>query len=353
MRRQFMPALCALVAGPVAAQSFVVSPLQYTGYEAAAASDAPFSGAGRSQQIHGDLRGTARSFTGIAWRRDGQIATNPTLTARTLDMEVLMANSTYASASATYANNYVGSPTTVFTRKSVGLPDQTQQPDSPAPWTVNLAFDVPFPYAGTNDLVWELKQYSNVGQPSTAYWCDAVSGRDSAALGGSASVGTGCTTAHGIMRLRSVFTTNAGNGTLGLAWSLSGGPTNTVSVLLVGRTNPNVFLPLLCPPGNYLYTDLAFFALVGTTDAAGTGTFPSSSVPFSPLYAGAAVTSQAVAIDNNQAGYGVAASNGLTSTVAPAPAPITIARVQAASSSATAPTGTLMFGYGLVTRFQY
>lgn len=350
MRTLLLPVVVISLVGHTAAQSYVVSPAQYTRYEAAASNEGPFASVARYQQIHGDLRGTPRMFTALAWRRDAVVATNQSFVGRTFDIEIACGSANYAALSSTFANNYIGAPTTVFTRKSVNGPDLTQQPVSiPAPWFLSIVFDTPFVHAGTNDVLYDIKVHGNTsGNP---YPYDAVSSRDTAMWGASTAVGLGCLTAHGNMRLRSAFLTNGGTNTVGLNWSVTNGPTNAFGALLIGATNPNLFVPNLCPPGNYLYTDVAYMTRPGGTDSLGSWVLPTVTVAGNPAYAGIQLTSQAAMIDLNQGGLNVAVSSGITSEVAPVPQPFQLARVSA--TSPTALTGTLQTGYGLITRFEY
>lgn len=345
----------AAIPSLLVAQSFVVSPPSFATIEGGTWSDSGFSSVGRYQQICADLRGTARTFQALAFRRDALVPTNATLIGRTLDFELLCSNSNLAAASTTFATNYVGSPVTVFTRKMIGLPDFTQLPGvQPAPWTIHLPFDVPFAYAGTSDFLYEWKTYSS--STGNGYVVDGVSGRDSSWIGGSTSVGLGCYTTNGNMRVRGVFTTNTSTNSLGVTWSVDRGPNTLTAGLLVGLNNPNAYLPNVCPNtgGNYLYTDAMLFSLIGSLDALGTWNLPVFTVPYSPSYAGASLTAQAVALDLGQLGLGVAVSNGIATTVAGAPAPIQITRIVATGAgTATAATGTRLVGLGYVARLQH
>ena len=337
------------------AQSFVVSPPYATITEGGTSSDIPFTNVARYQQITGDLRGTARTLQALALRRDGVLPPNGNYVARTLDLQVLCCNSSYTGASSTFASNYVGAPTVVYTRKLVGLPDFTGYLGPfPAPWQIQLPFDVPFPYAGTSDLLYELKTFSTTA--STAYVVDAVSSRDSAQFGGSTSVGTGCSTQNGWMNVRAAFLSSAMTQTITFNWTVELGPTNALAGLLVGFTNPNVVVPNLCPNsgGNRLYCDGAVASLLGSTDALGRWILPTLTVPYNPAFVGGTLTAQAAAVDLIQQGLNVAVSNGIATSVAAAPSPFQIARVSAVGAGATtATTGTPAFGLGFVTRYQY
>lgn len=326
-----------------------MAPAQYAAHEASASSDTPWGGHGRYQQLHGDLRGTARTFTGLAWRRDGTANTNAAMIARNPDVEIVMAHTSLSAISATFASNVGSGATTVFTRRSVSGPDLRSQPlGLPAPWSFPISLDVPFPYTGASDLLYDLKIHTNTS--GNLYPFDAASGRDGSMFGGYTSVGTGCSTAHGFMNLRSTFLTNAGTNQLTLQWAVEGGPTNQVAAILVGLTNPNFFSTLLCA-GYPLYTDAAVMVVPATSDALGRFTSPTLTIPWRASYAGAALTAQAGALEILQPS-GVAASNGIRSTVAPAPVALQMSRV-IAPSAPTALTGTVYVGYGLVTRFQY
>lgn len=188
------------------------------------------------------------------------------------------------------------------------------------------------------------------------FYTDAASGRDSAAHGGFTPVGVGCSTGNGTMNLRSSFLTNGATNKLDPSWTVAQGPSNQTAAVLVGATNPNLLVSNLCPlnGAKYLYTDVAFFVLSGSTDALGFWTIPAISVAWAPFYAGVKLTAQAAAVDIGQGGIGVAASNGITSEVAPVPVPIQLSRLyNQGSANATAATGTLHVGFGTIVQFRY
>lgn len=346
--RRLTATLCILSSG-LAAQSYLVSPAQFQRYEASAANEGPFANLSRYQQIHGDLKGTARAFTALWFRRDTQITNSAGMVGRNLDFEMQACNASYASFGATFASNYGGTLTTVYSRKTLSTPDFTPTPDStPAPWLLAVIFDAPYSYAGTADLLWEARVYNSTA--GGGYSCDAASARDSSMNGAMSSVGLGCYTANGNMRLRSTFTTNLGTNTLSLTWEVTNATTAAPAGVLVGATNPNLFLPNLCG-GNRLYTDVAYFVVSGSTDALGRWTLPTATVAWNPYFIGGTLTAQAAALDFGQGGLNVAASNGITSEVAPGPTTFAMGRL--ISTNPTATTGVLNLGYGLITRFQF
>jgi hypothetical protein len=342
-------------AAAVPAQSYAVSPPYCANAEGGTWSDTPFAFVARYQQITGDLRGSARNLQGLSFRRDALLATNTGFTSKTLDLEILCSNSSFAASSATFASNYVGAPSVVFARRSYVTPDLTQQPNGvPGPWVMSILFDTPFPYAGTGDLLYELKVYSLTS--GNGYPLDAVSARDSSATGAASTVGLGCVTQNGNMSLRGTLLTNTATNTVSLDWSVRRGPSMTTAGLLVGFANPNVPLPFVCPNsgGNFLYTDGILFSTIGSLDAFGDWNTPTLNVPFQAAYVGGILTAQAAAVDLPQGGIGVAVSNGASSTVAAGPSPFQIARVLVTGAgAATAATGSVQVGLGFVTRYQH
>ncbi len=268
-----------------------------------------------------------------------------------MDLELALAPSDFAATSATFAANHLAAPTTVLTRRMVSSPDFRTQPVAwPAPWNFELVFDAPYPHGGTTDLVFDLKIHSTTsGNP---YECDAEGGGSTALFGQVATVGAGCRTANGNMLLRSTWITDTAPSRLTMSWSVERGPSNQTAVVLLGITNPAASFAGLCR-GYSLYTDAAILVLGGATDSVGRwSTVPTLSVPWRPAFAGASLTSQAAAVDTPQGGLGVAASNGLTCTVAPAPQPVAFSRVLARSTPAAA-SGLVTPNYGLVTRWRY
>lgn len=338
------------VASSLSAQSFVVSPTAYELHEGSGNNLIPFyTGQARYQQIHGDLKNMVRSISGIGFRRDGTSASSTSNGPRTFDLELLAGDADFATFTTTFATNFVNPPTNVFLRKPVNAPDHGPQPDVlPAPWDFNMVFDVPFVYTGTKDLLWELVLYSLNG----SYALDAAQGNATKMLGGFQTTGTGCTTSNGTMKLRSAFETSSTANTLSMAWSILAGPSNAISTILVGITNPNVPVLGLC---ERLYTDALVLQLTGTTSASGTLTTTPLVVAFNPAYVVLKLTSQAASLDPSQPGLGLSASNGNEVLVPPAPTNFPVTRLFAyGAGSATAATGSReTYSYGLVTRFRY
>jgi hypothetical protein len=340
---------------PASAQSYVVSPPQAATTEGGTWFDSPFTGPCRHQQINVDLRGAARTFSALAFRRDGLAPANATLVARTLDLEVSCATGSYSGSGTSFATNYVSAPSVVFTRKLIGIPDFSALPDSlPAAWSIHLAFDFPHAYAGNADFLTELKVWSS----SSPNGClvDGVSARDTTLVGGFRSVGSGCPTANGTMGVRGVIATNSAMASSSFDWSIARGPSSAAAGLLVGLGDPDVAVPGLCPTsgGNRLRCDGSIASVIGLLDAGGSWTLPTFTVPWQPAFVGAALTAQAAAVDPTQQGLGIAVSQGIVSIVPPGPVAPQVARIVATGPGASgAASGTRWVGLGFVMRLQY
>ena len=333
------------------AQSYVVSPSPMAVHEGSTSNNFPFQSTFHYQQVHGDLTGAAKSFSGLAWRRDA--ATTTAQPGRTQDIEIFMGDGDYTQLSTTFAANYLNTPVLVFTRKAVTLPDHSTRPDfQPAPWDINVLFDTPYSYAGVNDIVYEVIIHTS-SIASTSYLCDAYSPTTvSAAF---TTSGIGCTTSNGVMKLRSNINSSTTTNTWTWSFAVTDGPPTAMTAVMVGFSNPNVPIFGLCAGAN-LYTDALLFTSTGTTTSTGSLTRPSPalSVAFDPAFVGFVVHSQAASIDATQTGLQVAASNGNSASLPPLmPVPaVQIGRVYA-SGAPTATTGTASSTSGLVTRFQY
>ena len=347
-----IPYAClTLLAATAAAQNYVVSPAYCAVAEGGSNNTIPFwgtTGYYRYQQPMSDLKGTPRVFTEIAWRRDGQLGTTASYAARTIDMEISLADTDMATFSTTFASNYFNPPVNVFLRRMVNTPDHTTQPPVlPAPWTFALPFDTPFVYSGVKDLLYDITCHSFTTMNS--YPLDATSGATPSAIGGFTSNGTGCTTANGQMTLRATFTISSSANSLALVWNVLRGPASATSAILVGIADPNAPIPGLC---GMLHTDGTVLNISGTTSTAGTLNTPVVTLtPYNPAWAGFPLTAQAASVDATQTGLPVAVSNGITSRIPPLPTATPSHRLY--SSTLNALTGTLGTSFSLPTRFRY
>ncbi|MCC6670457.1 MAG: hypothetical protein IT458_05305 [Planctomycetes bacterium] len=340
-----------LLGAGLVAQNYVVAPTILENLEGNSNNTWPWNNAARYMQLHGDLKGTPRGFTGIAWRRDGALGNTLAYAPRTLTMEVSMGDGNLAAVSATFATNYLNTPVNVFTRKTVNAPDWVaRRASEPATFDFALVFDAPYGYIGTNDLVYEIVIHATTAG-TAGYAADYVNSNATANwYGAYQAAGTGCTTANGAMGLRSQVYASPSRQLFSLRWDIERGPTSAQTTCLVGLADPNLPVPGLC---TNLRTDGALFTVSATTNATGTANSAALTTPYSSSLAGFVFTSQAFALDAGQSGIPVAGSNGITITLPAIPAtPPGIARI-AAQGNAAASSGTIYAGTGLVTRLRY
>lgn len=315
--------------GLLAAQGFV-SPRANAGTEGNSASAYPFGHDDmRWQEVHADPRGTPLAITRLAWRRDCETATSTTYGPRTFDLEFFAGGGSLASFGTAFASNYdATTPSTrVVARRTLNLPDLNPLPATPpAPFTVVLPFDAPYPHLGTRDLVIEAITWGNSAGPGYQLIpLDHVSPVQSMP-GSSAIVGTGCFTgasATSPMALAVSSSVNASR-TLTSTWSVLRAPPNaTGNLLLIGLTNPGVQVPGLCTA---LHSDALVLLPGPGASSTGNWTVANVTFPMSQAMLGAKLYAQAASPDASKT-IPVALSNGREWTLPAAfPAPVAVKR---------------------------
>jgi hypothetical protein len=332
-----LPTLClTLAATPFLAAQTRVSPLGAQAVEGGGTSSIPWVyAAARAQQADGDLIGSPLAITKIAFRRDGTTSST-TAVARTIDVTLLMGDTSLASFGTTFASNFLNAPTTVFARRSVNFPDWTTPPTSrPMPFSLTFTLDAPYAHNGQNALLLELR-----GENSTAagsYAMDWINGASTAYGAAPSALGTGCTTPNGTFTHTSTLTASATTANLGFGGS--GAPAATQVYLLLGLVDPNLAVPGLCAN---LRTDAALALPLRVSTAGGSVTTTTLTTPWQPSFAGVRLFTQLAAADGNQPGLPLALSNGLASPLPSGPglpAPTNQRRIYNLTS-VTTPTGT-------------
>lgn len=331
MRMSALP-VSLLVAAGVTAQGnpahVEVWPNYFRSFEGNSSTMYPFSpsatsGAHRLQMIHNDMRGhPIANMRSLGLRRDG-VTTLTTGVARTVDLEVLCADGDATAPSATFATNYLSTPTVVYTRKMTNLPDRSAAPTSrPMPFDVVLMFDVLYNHSGTLDFLYEMKVYGNslgVGT-GTEYYSDYAPQNPATISSTNTTIGTGCiTNAHPTLPMTLSTTTRVdrASGNLILQWAGLRAPVGSpVAAVLFGLQNPNLQIPGLCGNGR-LYSSMQIVLPGGSVDVTGAFTPPAINVPWDPGYALLLTYVQAVAADLSQPGIQVAVSNGIESLLPP------------------------------------
>lgn len=272
----FLAIPTALLCASLSSQTSFTAPPGFaaTEGESAVSFNNPFTAAkARYQYCYGDLRGTARpGIKALALRRDGVAPTSAEYEARSVTLAVLLAHANYAGIVTTYASNYLGSPTTVFTAKSVSLPDHANKPAmAPAPWSIQVPFDTQWSFNGSNDLLLELQV--DQGSSIKGYLLDSVDTRQ-AGLGSVTYLDPTqkCSTANGPYEFYAYAPlTNLAN-TVNLRVYGIGAPTSTPSALLVGLSDPNIAGAFCAPLRSSL--ELAVPLTSSSTGALGTATAP-------------------------------------------------------------------------------
>jgi hypothetical protein len=338
-----------LLAAGLAAQSYTVSPAAYATTAGNSNNTIPFwSATHRYQQIHGDMTGTPRVFVGMSLRKAS--ITLASGVARTLDVEMLMCNSSFASQSTTFASNYIGTPTVVRPRGTINLPDWTTSQGSPEPWTVVVPFTTPFPYPGTNDFLWEWVIHSTTS--TSTYAADAFSGFGNDRLDASiVNLGTGCVATGKIspMTQSMQLYTLASSQTLNFSLTTTNAPNSAASSILVGPVNPNLTVPGLCEK----IFSVGLWTLPATSSASGTVSQPVISTAHNLAWVGLKLYVQTASVDAGQPGLPFALSRGQEGTIpgfAPGAAPIQ--RIWSNSSTATSGSKET-YPYGLIVRFTH
>jgi hypothetical protein len=337
----------SLLAAPVLGAALVaqtVSPLSATYTEANSNNTIPWwSQTHRYQQVHNDARGRVMILRGISWRRDGGVG-GP---ARTVDTEIFVGTGDYTTATGTFASNYTNTPMRVLNRKMVSLPDHSAPPPTqPAPWTVLIPFDTPWPYVGQADLLWDIYIYSTT--TSATYALDAYSGNNVTTVNGSSQkLGTGCTATgqSAEMTVAASLQTSGAANTTSFAWSVTRGRATSPVALMLGTTNPDAQIPGVC---TRLYTN-AQINIGGVTDASGGFNIPGTTLPYNRAWAGIHLFSQAACADPGQSGLPYAASHGLDTVIPDTPPLIT--RIWANDVNAVTGNRSETYPYCIVTRF--
>ena len=352
-----VPVFCSalLLCAAAGAQNYTSAPPGYLTVEGPSSTTAftPFYDAESKVQWMYNLRTTVMpAINKLEQRRDG-VAAAGTYPARSATVEVKMCDTDIGNFSTTFASNYIGTPTVVYTSKTLNLPDHSAPNGSPAPWTVSIPFDANYLYLGTKDILVELSVINN-SSGNTAYSIDCVTAPSTTPGQGTSSyINTAgkCTTPNGAFDIYKTTpqTTSAGLCTIGAYGPR--GPSSSPGILAIGFSDPNI-AGILCAP-------LRTSAEVGipvTTDAVGAiGSSASPiSVSFNIPVAGSLYTQFAV-VDATQTNIPVALSDAVKNdcVLYTGSAPPAAFLYKYGVGSLTSPTGTRYTSYIPVIRFTY
>ncbi|MCB9868641.1 MAG: hypothetical protein H6836_06425 [Planctomycetes bacterium] len=303
------------------------------------------------QQIDASLRNVVFPAQSIAWRRDAVTAANTEFGARTMEVEIFLANSDLTKITTNHSANYVGTPTNVVTKKTVNAPDWTNPPTTtPAPFNFVVPFDTNYVHGGVWDFLWEVRVTKNsyAGSAFTNYPYDfhyvVPSGSFSAAptASNNTKLGTGCTIGSAAFTHDTILYNHAIK--FRLQQSVTAAPANAPIAAYIGLQDLNVPVPGWC---ERVRTDTTFLLPLGTSDATGSATSTIDNIKYDATLIGFPLYSQTFAPYSGS----VALSNGVKFAAGTDPNYPKVGRVY----SYIVGTGTTTSGPwtgGIVTRFQ-
>lgn len=333
-----------LTALPLSAQGPITSPFGFDTTEGN--SDfATFFTPRRLQQIDATVVGSAGNLQSLAFRRNGTFASTGAL-ARTATMTVTMGHGNYATLDPIFNNNYLTPPVTVFTPKTVNIPDWTTLPTTPpAAFDLVASFDVPFAYDGVRALVWDVVVDSLTR--SSDMYVDRENRSNTRTSG--TSLGTGClatgrtsTYSHFLALLS--YAPGDPLYSLRIEHSGSNAPANAAVALVMGVVDPDLPVPGLCANARVVpLIDLA------RTPASASGFLSTQYIdlPLDPAWVGTTIYSQYASPDGGQGGLPLAVSNGRATVL---PAPPAQMRCAYHFASPTTASATVFAGMGVIVQ---
>jgi hypothetical protein len=295
-------------------------------------------------QVHGDLNALAKAVTGINFRRDGVLATNPAYSAKTLTLQLYFGRGSYESFDTTFAANYTV-PRTLVANGVFNMPGWPNLPPySPAPFSFRIP-TAAFGKVAGNDFVWEAR----VSAMSSAHvmYADAFSGTgDLASVNGVTYGVPGCIATGQVLPFQATMTATTSKKNNQHTLALGAIRAAASSSCAFWLSPAAASLPVgLCAPiqvniGGWLYT------ASGTSNASGTFTLPTVNWPYHPAWIGFNWFGQSIGFDAGKLPIPLILSTPMRVAM-PAPIGLQIARLYN-TGSAAATTGTLGVDYGLV-----
>lgn len=343
-----LAALCA----PLAAQAdhFTTSPEGYN-YTEGNSHDESLLGTEpllRFQQIDATNNVNMFNRNQIAFRRDGRLFMNPDYKRRTLDLEVVFAESDLSNISTTFAANFKTNMSVVVARKTVNLMDWIVPPSIPPAVETNaIVLDNIWSYAGKaasgNDFLWEIKVWSN-SEAGKDYPFDfdyvvpnASFGPKIPTVGATTNLSAGCLAPGQFSPHRAnPLLLNYGDN-FEFRYASVNGPSNQAVVLFLGTSNANFSVPFLCNPLHAITLSTP----IGVADGNGQFTLP----PLSLGYNGALIGQKLIAQEARLCGgcfssplLDLSLSNGVEVTFPTDPPDPLVGRVWALDPNATTAT---------------
>ncbi len=309
-RRQLPLTLALAVCHGLSAQSFT-SPSGFATVEGDTSHFALFNPSyERFMQIDNTSVGNARSLKAVRFRQDGD-QTSPGGASHTLDLTIRLGHADYTQISGTFASNYKGPASTVFTTKPISTPNWSQLPATrPAPFSMHLVFDNPWSYNGQDALVYELHMQNVSGQ--TSPHIDRELGSTSPfnqRMG--QPLGLGCLVQNqGIEMEHFLEFRNYGPNHpqfgMRLGTSVLRGPINAATVVNLDLADANLTFPGLCTT---LHCTPLLTITLPLTDVNGSIPPVFTDFPYTQAFEGVTIYTQAISLDPSRSGIAASLSN--------------------------------------------
>ena len=353
-------AAAALAAAPTLHAQTIVSPPNF------AVAEAPsygWGGIGTTatpsvlQTVHDGFAGTARTFRGVSFRRDGVVNT-ATYAPASMLVSVFMstAATTAATASDTFAQNHGANKKAVAQFSLVQLPASSFKGLN-APFEFHIPFASPFSYSGTGSVCLEIQVQSRT--QTQLYYLDFVPGGQANPPLETISKGSGCKVAgaNSAIVLQPSYTSNWPGNSVTFRYSgynLAPNSLVTVGIGISDQVYAGLPLPAALPGTSSapsgtctIYNDY-LLQIPALSDANGQMNLNLGSTA-SPAQNGVNLYAQLITLSAGANAYGLSMSNGVQhQIVAPYAAPTT-ATIYA--DGTLGPTGTLLKGQSYVMRF--
>ena len=274
----------------------------------------------RWQQMDSTAVGTgAKVMRSLAWRRDSTSTARSGWIARSVDITLILAEAQPIGATSIDFNaNYAGTPTTVFTTKTVQLPDWTAVPPTPpAAFDVKLTFDVPWVYFAVRNFLWEVRADNNTGVGS-GYGNDFQTqpGTLTFSTNPGTALGTGCVATGRSSPFMLTGSVNNYATAFRITMNATNGPANAPAALHLDVSNANLTLPSLCTT---IYALPLVVLSLPNTNAGGDTTLLLDNLPFNAALVGTNLYFQAAALDAGIPYVPAALTNGRHHTVPTTP----------------------------------
>lgn len=333
--------VCAVMSPGLVSQKRAVFPSNHTHREGAGyVSNVPFSsGVQRTQFVYEsvDLQiPNGATIQQIGFRRNGGSPSEST--GFKVQLEVLMGPSTAtaASASPSYVQNYAGSPTTVFSKKVLDLPNLSGTGTCNSSF-VMVPLDNGFKHDSSKNLAVEYRVYanSNANRQFSYYF-------DRADFLTPVSYGSACNTSgRTTPRLRSYPSTST-------YWrlDLSSGPYVSATALFLGIKKKSLELSSIGMPGCFQLVDPLIVDRTKTTSSYGGSTSWTFTIPNNLRVT---VHAQVFMMDLFANSLGIVASDGVSTAFGDR---LLMSMIHAAGST-TSTTGSVSRSYGVVSAFDY